>query len=240
MRTFTLPNTHLHPELDYNAFCQCTDEYSGNFYDFIPQEGSRLVVSFGDLPSTGDVRSINIPCLQALVRGLTAGRRGDLAGLAREINGTLYLLGAQDLCAPWFYAHIDAVRHELRYVNAGHESPLLIRKGAGVQRLERTGAALALSARGTHRQETLSIDSGDILAIFSEALPETIVLDVVLEYPYAGAAELARRVLDESRRCAGKTRQVEDCSFAAVRIVGACRHPLPETCDVESLVMCAA
>ena len=53
MRTF-VTNTHLHPELDYHAFCQCADENSGNFYDFIPLPGSRLAISFGDLPSGGD------------------------------------------------------------------------------------------------------------------------------------------------------------------------------------------
>ena len=111
------------PELDYNAFCQCTHQNTGNFYDFIPRDSSRLVVSIGDLPAAGDAPSITIPCLQALVRGLTAGSHGDLAGLAHELNGTLYLLGPQDVCAPWFYAQIDPVQHKLQYVNAGHREP---------------------------------------------------------------------------------------------------------------------
>jgi sigma-B regulation protein RsbU (phosphoserine phosphatase) len=226
-------NVQLHPELDYNAFCQCADENSGNFYDFIPQDGSRLVVYLGDLQATGDAPSINVPCLHALVRGLTAGSRGDLAGLARELNGTLYLLGPQDLCAPWFYAQIDPVRHELQYVNAGHESPLLVRKGA-VHRLERTGPALGLSARGIHRQETTAIEPFDVLAIFSEAVSDATVLDVVLDHPHAGAAELTRRVLEESGR------STSDRTFAAVRVVGACRRPLLEDCAEESLAMCAA
>ena len=198
MRIFTLTDTHLHPEIDYHAFCNCAHENSGNFYDFIPQEGSRLTVSFGDLPPTGDVPSITIPCLRALVRGLTAGSRGDLDGLARELNGTLYLLGPRDLCAPWFCALVDPVRHELRYVNAGHEPPLLIRNHGGtnhggtVERLERTGAVLGLSARGPHRQETTAIEAGDILAVFSEgvsdALPGVRLQDVILEHSQTGAS----------------------------------------------------
>ena len=240
MRTFSLPNTHWHPELDYNAFCQCAYEHSGNFYDFIPQDGSRLAVSFGDLPSTGDVQSINIPCLQALVRGLTAGSRDDVAGLARELNGTLYLLGPQDLCVPWFYARIDPVRRQMQYVNAGHELPLLIHERGAIERLERTGAALGLSTRGVHRQETAAIEAGDILAIFSDALPEEIVLDVVQQHAHAGAAELAQRVLEEARRSAARPPMGEDRSFAAVRVLGACRHPLLEGHAAEGLALCAA
>jgi len=240
MRTHTLPNTHVHPDLDYHAFCQCAYEYTGNFYDFIPQEGGRLTVSFGDLPSTGEVQSINIPCLRALVRGLTAGSRDELADLARELNGTLYLLGPRDLCVPWFYGRIDPVLRQLQYVNAGHEAALLIRGDGRVERLERTGAALGLSTRGIHRQRTVAIDSGDVLAIFSEAVPEDTVLNVVLDHPRAGSAELTRRVLEAARRPDGRPWMGEDRTFGAVRMLGACRHPLAEENAAEALVLCAA
>ena len=226
MRTF--PNTHWHPELDYNAFCQCASEYSGNFYDFIPQDAGGLAISFGDLPSTGETQAIHIPCFHALVRGLTAGVREDLAGLGRELNHTVHLLAPNGHCVPWFYGRVDAAARQLRYVNAGHEPPLLIR-GNGIERLERTGAALGLSTREPMRQKAVSIEPGDVLAVFSEAVSEKTVLRVIFEYPQAAAAELTQRVLDA---CGAPD---EDRTFAAVRIVGACRHPLLEDRAERSL-----
>jgi len=243
MRTF-ITNTQGRPELDYHAFCECADENSGNFYDFIPLGDSRLAVSFGDLPPASDVPSIHIPFLQALIRGLAGGGRGDLAGLARELNGTLYLLGSQDLCAPWFGALVDPVRHELQYVNAGHEPPLLIRgNGRMPQRLERTGAPLGLSVRGLHRQETTPVEPGDILAISSEgigeALSEETLRDVILGCFNAGAAELTRRVLEEVHRSTRRPWVGEDCTFAAVRVVGAGRQPLREEWAQDPVALCA-
>jgi serine phosphatase RsbU (regulator of sigma subunit) len=234
MRTFSLPNDHWYPELDYNAFCQCAHEYGGNFYDFIPQDGTRLAISFGDFPSAGELHSINLPCLQALVRGLTSGSRENPAELARKLNTTLYLLGPHDLCVPWFYAFIDPVHRKLQYVNAGHEPPSLIRGNGVVERLERTGAALGFSTRAVHRQGSVALEAGDVLAVFSEALSEETVLEVVLRNPHSSAAELTRRVLEESQR----TR--EDRSVAVVRVLGARRHPLPEGQAAENLALCAA
>jgi phosphoserine phosphatase RsbU/P len=232
MRTFSLPNTHWHSDLDYNAFCQCACEYRGNFYDFVPQDGGGLSVSFGDLPVTGEIQPINVPGFEALVRGLGTGIRDDLAGLAGELNSVLHLLGPRDLCVPWFYARIDPAQRQLQYVNAGHEAPLLIRRGS-IERLERTGAALGLSTRGVHRQKTARMEAGDLLAIFSEAVSEDAVLRVVEEWPQAGTAELARRVLEASRSAG----IADDLTFAAVRVVGACRHPLLESAE---LALCAA
>ena len=234
MRTFILPHTDLHPELDYHAFCHCADENTGNFYDFIPQGHSRLAVSFGNLPFTSDQPAVTIPCVQALVRGLTAGTREDLAELARELNTTLYLLGPRYLCAAWFYALIDPVRHELQYVNAGHEAPLLIRANGSVQRLERTGATLGLSVRGAHRQKTVGIDAGDILAIFSDAVSEDAVVRV------GSGSSACRHGGTDAARFEEARRPGEDRTFAAVRVLGARRHPLFEDCAEESLVMCAA
>ncbi len=234
MRTFSLANTHWRPELDYNAFCQCANESNGNFYDFIQQPWSRLVISFGDLPSIGDAQSVNISCLQAMVRGLTTGSIDDLADLARELNSTLYMLRPQGSCVPWFYARIDPVSHELQYVNAGHQPPLLIRKDGTVRHLERTGAALGLSTYGRHRRESTAIEPGDVLAIFSEAVSEDTALEVVLDYPNASTAELTTRVMERLRRA-----PTEDCTFAAVRLVDAYRHPHPLECE-ESLLACAA
>jgi serine phosphatase RsbU (regulator of sigma subunit) len=186
------------------------------------------------LPSAGELQSINLPCLQAMVRGLTAGSRENPAELARELNTTLYLLGPHDLFVPWFCAFIDPVRRKLQYVNAGHEPPSLIRGNGVVERLEHTGAALGFSTRAVHRQGSVALEAGDVLVAFSEALSEETVLEVVLRHPHSSAAELTRRVLEESRR----TR--EDRTVAAVRVLGAFRHPLPEGHATENLALCAA
>jgi sigma-B regulation protein RsbU (phosphoserine phosphatase) len=241
MGTYTLSRIHGQPALDYNAFCQCANQNSGNFYDFIPQDNSRLAVSIGDMPPAGDAASLNTSCLQALVRGLSAGSRGDVVGLARELNATLYLVGPHELCVPWFYASIDPVRRELQYVNAGHESPFLIRKRGGtVHRLERTGTALAFSAHSVHRQETTAIEGGDLLVIFSEGVAETLsggeILDVVHANPQAGAAELTRRIFEEIERPA----MGEDLTFAAVRVIEASQQPVLEERAAEDAMVCAA
>ena len=243
MGTFIHTRISPTPELEYNAFCQCADERRGNFYDFISRDSGSLFVSVGDLPSDGGSPIVTVPCLQTLIRGLTAGSPDDLAEVARELNSMLHLLGPKDLFVPWFFARIDPLRQELRYVNAGHESALLVRPRDGTaERLEHTGAALALSTRSHVRERTKGMDPGDVLVVFSEgvaaALPDAQLLDLVLCNLDVSAAELTRRVLESADGTSRRSWLDEDRTFASVRYHAACQRPLVH--DAEQLLVCAA
>ena len=229
------------PALDYHACCQCANQNNGNFYDFIPQSASRLAVSIGDLPAPGDL-ALNTSCVQSLIRGLTVGSRGDVESLARELNRTLYLLLPHDIAVPWFYGWIDPVRRELQYVNAGHEAPLLIRKRTRTaHRLERTGTALGFSAHSIHRHDVAAIDPGDLLILYSEGVADSLesdrLLDIVLDDPHAGTAEITRHVFAELDRAPALG---EDRTFAAVRVKSAYREPIVESRAERELAFCAA
>lgn len=235
MRTLSFPNRYPKLDVEYYGFCRCANDTDGNFYDFIGRQGG-LAVSFGDLPNTNGVSAISISRMQAIVRAVATAVDNDLDELARELNQTLYFVGPQYLCAPWFYAVVDPVRYELHYVNAGHEPPLLIRPRRGATyRLERTGAALGLSTRNGHRRRTAAIEPGDILAIFSEEFSDAVVLDVVHSHPYASTKELTMHIWQDSR-CV----RAENGAFAAIRLLEKHGEPIRRAREAEIEMTCVA
>jgi sigma-B regulation protein RsbU (phosphoserine phosphatase) len=240
MRTSQFIDRLLQPlerKLDYHAICQCSDETSGNFYDFIPLPQNRLALSMGNLPQTAG--SITISGMQAITRGLAVCERNP-ASLACELNFTHHLLGPTGFCTQWFYAAIDPERNELKYVNAGHNSPFLIqRKGRLLRRLDPTGAALGLSQRSSYRHGLATVESGDILVApsdaIADALSETEILVLVRGNLNACAAELARILIEQS----GAPRCHEDRSVAVVRVICIARQVVLRT-SVEEVAPAAA
>jgi len=101
-------------------------------------------------------------------------------------DGTLTLY----LCATdrtLFYARVDPVRRELRYVNDGQEPALLVHRNAlPVQHLGGVGAG----------ERRVALEPGDVLAAYSGGVTEQAALDVIREDPDARAGVIVSRILE--------------------------------------------
>jgi sigma-B regulation protein RsbU (phosphoserine phosphatase) len=61
----------------------------------------------------------------------------------------------------------------LTYSNAGHNPPVLLSR-KGVRRLETGGLILGLFAQATYEEETLELEPGDRLIVFSDGVTEAM------------------------------------------------------------------
>jgi sigma-B regulation protein RsbU (phosphoserine phosphatase) len=76
----------------------------------------------------------------------------------------------------FFYAEFDEQHSTLRYTNAGHNPPLLLRAkstgGKKVERLDRGGMVLGLFCDVEYEDVELKLESGDVLVAFTDGLIE--------------------------------------------------------------------
>ncbi len=246
-RLYSRPVFHPHVhELDYEGLCHCLDESSGNFYDFIPGERSRLMVALGDLTAAVEGPSITVLCMQALVRGLSSSHP-EAGEVVTELNRTFHLLACSDVCT-LFYASLDPVRRELRYVNAGAEVPLLIRRqGRVVHRLDHTGPVLGLSGRAVHREARVTIEPGDLLVAFSEGVvearnlrdrqfSESGVVESILRNPHLRATELTQRLIQDVEAFSEGAGREKDLTVVVVRFAGTAEQVLYHEAVAEAAV----
>jgi len=102
--------------------------------------------------------------------------------------------GESDFFATAFFAIVDAERQTMDYVSAGHEGACLVR-GEGRRSFYATGPILGLFDDDlAFRQETLSLESGDIIAAVTDGFTEA--RNERLEF--LGAAALAG-IIEEHR-----------------------------------------
>lgn len=75
----------------------------------------------------------------------------------------------------FFYAEFDERKHALRYVNAGHNPPLLLRATSGyseIERLDQGGTVLGLFCDAEFEDAEMKLESGDVLVAFTDGLIE--------------------------------------------------------------------
>jgi phosphoserine phosphatase RsbU/P len=141
----------------------------GDYFDWeLGPGGLRLALA--DVSGKGAPAAL----LMAAVRALVRARWGevDLAAAATHISRAVFDNVPASRYATAFLARLDPRRGRLLYVNAGHQPPLLLRAGGGVETLGSGGFPLGLIETAHYQTGEAFLAPGDALLIFSDGVNE--------------------------------------------------------------------
>jgi sigma-B regulation protein RsbU (phosphoserine phosphatase) len=179
--------------LDYSAKCRQVHELGGDFYDFVPLADSRLALAVGDASGKGVAAALMISNVQSSLRtaALFSGDNG--AAMLRAVNRQVYATSLADRYATLFYGVFDRTARTLRYVNAGHNPPMVMRRDGSMDWLETGGAPVGLFPDWTYGEDIVQLNSGDILVAYGDG-----VIEAVDSYGEEWGVEGLRRAAAES------------------------------------------
>lgn len=143
----------------------------GDYFDARKLDDRLLALSIADVSGKGTSAALLVSNLQAAVR---ASSSADVppCELCRGVNKLMRSNLGQDRFVTFFYAVLDAPARRLAYCNAGHNAPVLIRAGGSVERLHCGGLVLGLAVEAPYEQDTVELDPGDRLLLFTDGLTE--------------------------------------------------------------------
>jgi phosphoserine phosphatase RsbU/P len=82
--------------------------------------------------------------------------------------------GNSNMFATVFFGLLDPTNGELLYINAGHESPLLISHGRLKNRLDPTGPAVGMLPNMKFKIEEITLDPGDSLLLYTDGITDAL------------------------------------------------------------------
>ena len=141
----------------------------GDFFDYRALGDDRLGIALGDVSGKGAAAAL----LAAAVQGMFTVEAGDPAGPAGTLGQIHRGLRSRDIESKFvtmFFGVLSA-DGRLTYANGGHNPPVLIRR-AGVSRLETGGTPLGMFDVAAYDQETVVLNPGDTLVVFSDGISE--------------------------------------------------------------------
>lgn len=169
-------------------------EVGGDFYDYFLIDANRLAFTVADVSGKGIPAALFMAVSRTVMRGISG--RSDLGAGISEANRLLATQNTACMFVTLFHGVLDLTSGALRYCNAGHNPPYLLRAGGGSRALEATGIPIGIDARIGHRIGETVLDPGDALFLFSDGIPEAF--DAAgNEF---GTARL-ERILEASRGC---------------------------------------
>ena len=190
------------PGYEVAASSEACLSVGGDLFDVIPLPDSRFAIILADVSGKGTPASLIMAFTHAAFRSL-AGSLSPVA-LLQQISELIRNANKTHRYATCFYAELDPSNGRLTYVNAGHLPPSVLR-GSKTIDLKTGGAVLGLLPGTTFEQGEVTLESGDVLAIYSDGVSEAQapsdqefgaegVLEAVTANRDRGAAEILRAI----------------------------------------------
>jgi sigma-B regulation protein RsbU (phosphoserine phosphatase) len=214
---------------------------AGDYYDAflrpVPEAGamvSSLLVVVADVAGKSVPAALLMATFQSGLRALSATPATlDEIVLGLERYARAHSLEGRRFTTA-FLAEIDPQTRAMRYINAGHNYPILRRASGSVERLEiggpPFGVPLLTDYEIPYGVGRVQLEPGDLLFIFTDGVAEAVndkseefgesrIVPAILSVPGGTAAAVLSRVMSDVNTFVGYARQHDDITALVLRIV---------------------
>jgi hypothetical protein len=167
----------LSVDLPFAAKCVPAWQVGGDLYDVFETDDGEIALVLGDVSGKGLPAALLMGVVQGAVRASSgSGAAANHQQAAERLNQLLCMKTARERFVSLFWCYFDRRRSVLRYVNAGHLPPLLIRQTEGANleiiRLDEGGPVLGLLPGARYPQAEAQVRAGDLLVVYSDGILE--------------------------------------------------------------------
>ncbi len=169
MHLMPTPNPSI-PGLEVGVRFRPARELGGDLYDFINSGKDRHVLAIGDVSGKGAPAALYGALAMGTLRSL-APQRLDPGSMMKKLNTLLLERQIDGHFITLTYCIWEPKSRLMRIANAGMPLPVLVR-GKRVHAIHAEGIPLGLLDHAEYEETSLTIQKGDVLAMFSDGLSE--------------------------------------------------------------------
>jgi serine phosphatase RsbU (regulator of sigma subunit) len=147
-------------------------QVGGDYYDFITIDPGRLGVIVADVSGKGISASLLMASLRAALYS-EVHPKFQLAEMAAKLNDFVHRSSAVNMFITFFFCELDMNTGRFRYINAGHNPPLLIKKSGKVERLGSCGFCLGMFPSVAYEVKEASFNMGDSAVFYTDGITES-------------------------------------------------------------------
>src|SRR5260370_16314787 len=174
-QAFFPPETLSIPCLSCETFYKPAHDIGGDYYDFLSLQGGRWGIAIGDVSGKGIGAALTMARLHASLRSKALHPHLDLTTLIGDVNRLLHESSPTHFFASLFYAEYEPATRVLKYVNAGHNPPVVLRARDGQRamfHLKPSGMPVGISADSRFTTTTFQLEIGDIVVAYTDGITE--------------------------------------------------------------------
>ena len=231
-RSFLITQFPTMPRLEVHALNISSKQVSGDFYDVVPAGDRAFLLAIADVAGKGVPAALLSSMLQASLR-TQATTLPSVAGIMKNVNTLAHRSTTLDQFATFFLARVEESSLRMTYTNAGHNYPMLFRRGGERQTLERGGTVVGILEDAVYEEATLDLLSGDRVVLYTDGIVEAMdrkgelfgeerLEQLVRGLPETHSAErVIERILEELRAFLDGEEAGDDMTLMVLRVLDA-------------------
>jgi putative ABC transport system permease protein len=223
---------------DFAAISLPARRIGGDYYDFVELRDREIGIALADVSGKGVAAALIMSVVQASLRIIAS--EGGIAPprLLARMNEFVYRSTPASKYATFFYAQLDEQCRQLRYVNAGHNPPYLLRAGQGsvvgsappeIEELSAGGTVVGMFPEMEYEEATVELCPGDVLLVFTDGVPEAHnpaneefgeerLQQLLRQTAHLPANEIRARISAEMKNWMRDAEQYDDLTFIVMKV----------------------
>lgn len=218
-------------QFDIYATMDAAKEVGGDFYDFYLPEENKLAFLIADVSGKGIPAAMFMMQAKTMINGFTsAGLSVDKAFTMS--NSKLCENNEAEMFVTAWQGVLDITTGHVEFANAGHNPPVLYRKGEGWTYLKsRAGFVLAGMDGVQYKKQELELKPGDKIYLYTDGVVEAQniaeelygedrLLNYLNAHPDDGPEEVLRGVRKDVDAFVGEADQFDDMTMLMIEFKG--------------------
>lgn len=221
-------------EFDIFAAIEPAREVGGDLYDFFLVDQEHLFFSIGDVSGKGVPAALFMAVAKILMKG-HAGKDMDPSEILAGANTELCIDNDSMMFVTVFCGILNFKTGELKYSNAGHNPPIMIRKEDQKHKPDwlplPSGIFLAVMENAQYKTEKVTLGAGDSLLLYTDGVTEAMnesgqpysdarLLQFVADQGAAMPEPLIHEVMRSVKEHTGDAPQSDDITMLALHFKG--------------------
>ncbi|MFQ5707427.1 MAG: SpoIIE family protein phosphatase [bacterium] len=229
-----LPGTN--PKIKYFDFASIMQPWatvSGDYFDLIEISSDSVGIAIGDICGKGMPAALLFSTVLAAIR-TQLEYTDSPKQIVRRLNQLLIKSTAESIFLTLFFGIYERATSKLKYVNAGHPPPILVKKHGSFKELKGTTPALGILEGQYQKEKQITVKSGDLLLMYTDGLIESqnrekkiygrkrlhdLIEHLLVEKKQQlfNPASLIESIKDDLTEFVGGEKQTDDLTLLAVR-----------------------
>lgn len=216
-----------YPGWEFAARWDPAYEVAGDFYDLQTTDRDQVCAVVADVSDKGMAAALYMALSRTIIRAsvLQAER---LAEGIRQANQLICQDSPSGMFVTLFYGQLNPRTGQFTYVNGGHNPPIHYNAKTGkLTRLTRTGMALGVEIDTPYEQETINIEPGDFVLLYTDGVTEAFdhqgqlfgekrLEELLIEHSSSTARELVDQIVESVKQFSSRDQPSDDLTIVTL------------------------